>query len=132
MPTYDSRVFLSVTVGRAREDINILHVFQSMKDLLCPKSGSLVNYSVSLLLKCKKHLDLFVLIISWKKEAFPYKGILDFQKQLSSHLYIWTTDILNCIHIYTRSMPVFRSKRNKTQLKHCHWFNSTIFLLTFI
>lgn len=74
MPTYDARVFLSVTVGRAREDINILHIFQSMKDLLCPESGSLVNYSVSLLLKCKNILDLFVLIISWGKKLFLIKG----------------------------------------------------------
>lgn len=28
-------------------DINILHIFQNMKDLLCPKFLSLVNYSVS-------------------------------------------------------------------------------------
>lgn len=52
-----------LTVHRFKENINILHIFQNMKDLLCPKSRSLVNYSDVLLLKCKSITNLFVLII---------------------------------------------------------------------
>lgn len=42
----------------------ILHIFQNIKYLLCPKSLSLLNYSASLILKCKGVKHLLVLTIS--------------------------------------------------------------------
>lgn len=110
--TDNSRVFLcvSVTVGRSRENINISHIFQSLKDLLCPESGSLVNYSISLLLKCKNILDLFVLIISWKNKLFFIKGSQIFRN--------------NCQIIYTLEQLISLLFRTAFTSTHVAWQHS--------
>lgn len=99
-----------LTVHRFKENINILHIFQNMKDLLCPKSRSLVNYSDVLLLKCKSITNLFVLIIRWKKEKLFIKASQIFRN--SCQITCTLVQLISGTRTYTQSMSEPWSKRN--------------------
>lgn len=81
-----------------------------MKDLLCPKSRSLVNYSDVLLLKCKSITNLFVLIIRWKKEKLFIKASQIFRN--SCQITCTLVQLISGTRTYTQSMSEPWSKRN--------------------